>query len=112
MSTYKAAGVDYKVLDAGKRSALAAAMTTSSLLGLRGGQADDESRGEPAFLFTIGDEKLALVLECLGTKSIIARKYKKRLASTGGPKLQSTRLAQSSTTSFVWVRCLLLSTRT
>lgn len=75
MSTYKAAGVNYEVLDAGKRSALAAAMTTSSLLGLRGGQAHDESRGEPAFLFTLGEDKFALVLECLGTKSIIARKY-------------------------------------
>ena len=33
----------------------------------------DSSRGEPAFVFRLGDRYLAQVLECLGTKSSVAR---------------------------------------
>jgi phosphoribosylformylglycinamidine cyclo-ligase len=73
--TYAKAGVDYDVLDAAKRIAIAAARGTSGLLEAHGGEAADESRGEPAFLFTLGDVKLAFVLECLGTKSVLARQY-------------------------------------
>jgi phosphoribosylformylglycinamidine cyclo-ligase len=72
-SAYGAAGIDYHVLDAGKRRALNAALATSGLLGVRGGTALDESRGEPAFVFEFGGQTLAFVVEGLGTKSIIAR---------------------------------------
>jgi phosphoribosylformylglycinamidine cyclo-ligase len=70
---YRSAGIDYAVLDAGKRLAIDAALATSSLLSARGGKALDESRGEPAFVFELAGQTLALVLEGLGTKSIIAR---------------------------------------
>jgi phosphoribosylformylglycinamidine cyclo-ligase len=70
---YRSAGVDYAVLDAGKRLAIDSALATSSLLRARGGRALDESRGEPAFVFELAGQTLALVLEGLGTKSIIAR---------------------------------------
>jgi len=70
---YRSAGIDYAVLDAGKRLAIDAALATSSLLEARGGRALDESRGEPAFVFELAGQTLALVLEGLGTKSIIAR---------------------------------------
>ncbi len=70
---YRSAGIDYAVLDAGKRLAIDAALGTSSLLNARGGKALDESRGEPAFVFELAGQTLALVLEGLGTKSIIAR---------------------------------------
>jgi phosphoribosylformylglycinamidine cyclo-ligase len=70
---YRSAGIDYAVLDAGKRLAIDSALATSSLLGARGGRALDESRGEPAFVFELAGQTLALVLEGLGTKSIIAR---------------------------------------
>jgi phosphoribosylformylglycinamidine cyclo-ligase len=70
---YRSAGVDYEVLDAGKRLAIEAALATSSLLARRGGRALDDSRGEPAFVFDFGGQTLALVLEGLGTKSVIAR---------------------------------------
>jgi phosphoribosylformylglycinamidine cyclo-ligase len=70
---YRSAGVDYEVLDAGKRLAIDAALATSSLLMARGGRALDESRGEPAFVFELAGQTFALVLEGLGTKSIIAR---------------------------------------
>jgi phosphoribosylformylglycinamidine cyclo-ligase len=72
-SAYRAAGVDYGALDAGKRLALTEALATSHLLGARAGSAVDASRGEPAFVFELAGQTLAFVLEGLGTKSIIAR---------------------------------------
>jgi phosphoribosylformylglycinamidine cyclo-ligase len=72
-ASYRAAGVDYETLDAGKRLAIAAALSTSSLLAARGGHALDASRGEPAFVFELDGRTLAFVVEGLGTKSVIAR---------------------------------------
>lgn len=71
--SYRAAGVDYDALDAAKRSAMAKALSTSALLGARGGRALDASRGEPAFVFEHAGQTLAFVVEGLGTKSIVAR---------------------------------------
>jgi phosphoribosylformylglycinamidine cyclo-ligase len=70
---YRQAGVDYGVLDEGKRRALQAALQTSRQMQKRGGVALEASRGEPAFVFSLGGQTLAFVLEGLGTKSIIAR---------------------------------------
>jgi phosphoribosylformylglycinamidine cyclo-ligase len=72
-ASYRAAGVDYEALDAAKRVAMNAALQTSALMGERGANALDDSRGEPAFVFELGGQTLAFVLEGLGTKSIIAR---------------------------------------
>src|SRR6202790_3645995 len=72
-ASYRAAGVDYEALDAGKRLAMAKALSTSPLLAARGGRALDSSRGEPAFVFELGGRAFAFVVEGLGTKSIIAR---------------------------------------
>jgi phosphoribosylformylglycinamidine cyclo-ligase len=72
-ASYRAAGVDYETLDAGKRLAIAGALSTSQLLGARGGQALDSSRGEPAFVFELDSRAFAFVVEGLGTKSVIAR---------------------------------------
>jgi phosphoribosylformylglycinamidine cyclo-ligase len=72
-ASYRAAGVDYEALDAGKRLAMAKALSTSPLLAARGGRALDESRGEPAFVFELGGQAFAFVVEGLGTKSVIAR---------------------------------------
>jgi phosphoribosylformylglycinamidine cyclo-ligase len=80
MDAYRSAGVDYEALDAAKRKAVAEALSTSSLLATHGGKAFDESRGEPAFVFSLGETILAMVLECLGTKSVIAREFE----DTGG----------------------------
>jgi phosphoribosylformylglycinamidine cyclo-ligase len=82
-SAYSSAGVDYAVLDAGKRNALTEALATSGLLAARGGRALDASRGEPAFLFEIGGSTFAFVLETLGTKSIIAHEMENRLGPRG-----------------------------
>jgi phosphoribosylformylglycinamidine cyclo-ligase len=78
-SAYRSAGVDYGALDAGKRNALTRALATSPQLEAAGWRAVDESRGEPAFVFEGAGLTLALVLEGLGTKSIIARQLQDRL---------------------------------
>ncbi|HEX5497533.1 MAG TPA: AIR synthase related protein [Mycobacteriales bacterium] len=72
---YKAVGVDYDLLDALKRAAMVAARSTSPALDRHGGRALERSRGEPAFVFELGGLTLAFVQECLGTKSVIARKF-------------------------------------
>jgi phosphoribosylformylglycinamidine cyclo-ligase len=72
-ASYRAAGVDYDALDAGKRLAMSKALSTSPLLSARGARAVDASRGEPAFVFELGGRAFAFVVEGLGTKSIIAR---------------------------------------
>src|SRR3984885_9686547 len=77
-ASYRAAGVDYDALDAGKRTAMAKALSTSGLLAARGGRALDASRGEPAFVFELGEQTFAFVVEGLGTKSIIARQVLER----------------------------------
>jgi phosphoribosylformylglycinamidine cyclo-ligase len=82
-SAYSSAGVDYDTLDASKRNALTEALGTSVLLTARGGRAIDQSRGEPAFVFEAGGRTLGLVLETLGTKSIIARQLEDRLGARG-----------------------------
>jgi phosphoribosylformylglycinamidine cyclo-ligase len=74
-SAYRQAGVDYAVLDAGKRDALGEALATSHWLASAGARALDESRGEPAFVLRFAGSTLAFVLETLGTKSMLAREY-------------------------------------
>jgi phosphoribosylformylglycinamidine cyclo-ligase len=76
---YRSAGVDYRTLDAGKRSALSEALGTSGLLGAAGARALDASRGEPAFVFELAGRFFGFVVEGLGTKSIIARQVEERL---------------------------------
>ena len=77
-ASYRAAGVDYDALDAGKRLAIAQALSASSLLQARGGRALDDSRGEPAFVFELDGRAFAFVVEGLGTKSMIARQVLER----------------------------------
>jgi phosphoribosylformylglycinamidine cyclo-ligase len=72
---YEKAGVDYNALDSGKRAAIRAASSTDELLALHGGRAFGASRGESAFVFSAQDRTYGFVLECLGTKSVLARRY-------------------------------------
>jgi phosphoribosylformylglycinamidine cyclo-ligase len=80
--TYSSSGVDYELIDAGKRHTLTEALATSALLAAQGGKAFDASRGEPAFVFSVGDMTLAFVLEGLGTKSMIARLVEEELGES------------------------------
>jgi phosphoribosylformylglycinamidine cyclo-ligase len=79
-SAYRAAGVDYATLDAAKRRALVTATGTAANPAPRGATFDRASFGEPASLIRLGDVALGLVLECLGTKSLLAEEL---LAATG-----------------------------
>ncbi len=77
-SHYERAGVDYEVLDAAKRIALAAAGATSQNAARLGALTLDASRGEPAVVIDLGGVHLGFVLECLGTKSMIATELLER----------------------------------
>ncbi len=77
-ASYREAGVDYDALDAGKRMAMAKALSTSPLLQAHGARALDASRGEPAFVFELDGRTFAFVVEGLGTKSIVARQVLER----------------------------------
>lgn len=79
-SAYEASGVDYETLDAAKRVAISAAAQTGDFSILHGGSVDARSRGESATVVNIGPLRLGFVLECLGTKSMLASAY---LAETG-----------------------------
>jgi phosphoribosylformylglycinamidine cyclo-ligase len=75
MDIYASSGVDYEVLDQTKRIAGAAAAASAGMLGAHGAAELAASRGQSAYVFEFGGQTLAFVLECLGTKSLIALEY-------------------------------------
>lgn len=74
LDEYRRSGVDYEVLDEVKREAIALASATAGLLAPAGAEVSD-SRGSSAYVFEVNGTTLALVVEGLGTKSIIASDY-------------------------------------
>ncbi len=70
--SYASAGVDYSVLDRVKQLAQGQARGTSGRLAMTGAREVEASRGETAYVVDMGDHYLATVLECLGTKSLVA----------------------------------------
>jgi phosphoribosylformylglycinamidine cyclo-ligase len=76
---YEAAGVDYDTLDAAKRIAVDLASHTLAGPAARGASVVASSIGEPATLVEIDGLIFAVVLECLGTKSMIAREVETAL---------------------------------
>ena len=85
-SAYEAAGVDYDTLEAAKRVAISAAAGTGDFSIIHGGSVDARSRGESAVVVNIGPLRLGFVLECLGTKSMIASAY---LEATGSDRFDA-----------------------
>jgi phosphoribosylformylglycinamidine cyclo-ligase len=75
VSEYGKLGIDYDVLDESKRSAIGFAQSTSHLLEQHGGRVVEASRGASAFVLELGCQHLAFVVEGLGTKSIISRRW-------------------------------------
>jgi phosphoribosylformylglycinamidine cyclo-ligase len=75
VDTYASSGVDYEVLDRTKRAAGAAAAASAHQLAAHGGREFPASRGQSAYVFELGGQTLAFVLECLGTKSLVALEY-------------------------------------
>ncbi len=76
---YSVAGVDYAILDSAKRLAIDFAGATLGEPAEEGATVMRASIGEPATLIEIGGLMLAVVLECVGTKSMIAREVEDAL---------------------------------
>lgn len=72
---YRRSGVDYEVLDEVKREAIALAAATAPVLRATGGSEFVQSRGSSAYVFEASGSVLAMVVEGLGTKSVIASEY-------------------------------------
>ena len=70
--TYEQAGVQYDLIDPVKVSAQQAAAQTALNLGLHGFSEVAASRGESAYVIDVGPFYLASIVECLGTKSLVA----------------------------------------
>jgi phosphoribosylformylglycinamidine cyclo-ligase len=70
--TYKQSGVDYSRIDPLKIMAQKAALETAGSLREAGFDEITASRGESAYVMDMGDWYLASILECLGTKSLVA----------------------------------------
>ena len=74
--------VDYQSLDPAKKLAQEAARKTSKYLKNSGFTEVSESRGESAYVWKQGDVYMASVLECLGTKNLVADEMAKITGKT------------------------------
>jgi len=70
--SYQQAGVDYHLIDPLKVQAQRAAAATAGHLAARGFAEVTASRGESAFVVDVGPFYLASIVECLGSKAIVA----------------------------------------
>jgi phosphoribosylformylglycinamidine cyclo-ligase len=69
---YRAAGVDYDRIDPLKIAAQRAAAATAPMLARHGFAEVAASRGESAYVVDVGPFLLAGIVECLGTKALVA----------------------------------------
>jgi phosphoribosylformylglycinamidine cyclo-ligase len=70
--TYERAGVDYGLIDPLKVSAQRAAAATATQLAAHGFSELKASRGESAYVVDVGPFYLASIVECLGSKALVA----------------------------------------
>jgi phosphoribosylformylglycinamidine cyclo-ligase len=70
--TYEQAGVSYDLIDPLKVAAQRAAAATGAHLGRHGFSEVCDSRGESAYVVDAGPLYLASIVECLGTKALVA----------------------------------------
>ncbi len=70
--TYDQAGVQYDLIDPLKVAAQRAAASTAGLLREHGFQEVQASRGESAYVVDVGPFLLATIVECLGSKVLVA----------------------------------------
>ena len=70
--SYEQAGVNYDLIDPLKISAQRAAAATGAHLGAHGFTEVLASRGESAYVVDIGPFYMATIVECLGTKTLVA----------------------------------------
>jgi phosphoribosylformylglycinamidine cyclo-ligase len=70
--SYEQAGVKYDLIDPLKVAAQRAAAATAAHLGPHGYAEVEASRGESAYVVDLGPFYLASIVECLGTKTLVA----------------------------------------
>ena len=70
--SYEQAGVDYGLIDPLKVAAQRAAATTGAHLARHGFSEVPASRGESAYVVDVGPFYIASIVECLGSKSLVA----------------------------------------
>ena len=70
--SYRQAGVDYDLIDPLKVAAQRAAAATAQHLGGHGFAELQASRGESAYVVDVGPFYLASIVECLGSKALVA----------------------------------------
>ena len=70
--SYEQAGVQYDLIDPLKVRAQRAAATTASQLGVHGFNEVRASRGESAYVVDVGPFYIATIVECLGSKALVA----------------------------------------
>ena len=75
--SYEQAGVNYDLIDPLKISAQRAAAATAAHLGGHGFTEVKASRGESAYVVDVGPFYLASIVECLGTKTLVADEMSK-----------------------------------
>ena len=81
--TYTSTGVDYKAMNPFKRYAQQRGQETDKNLLRLGMRVVGASRGESAFVWEDGDRYLALTIEGLGTKNLVAEKMRVARAMQG-----------------------------
>ncbi|MEO7335266.1 MAG: AIR synthase-related protein [Caldimonas sp.] len=70
--SYRQSGVDYDLIDPLKIAAQRAAAATATHLGAHGFSEIAASRGESAYVVDVGPFYLASIVECLGSKALVA----------------------------------------
>ncbi|QPF74834.1 phosphoribosylformylglycinamidine cyclo-ligase [Roseateles sp. DAIF2] len=75
--SYEQAGVNYDLIDPLKIAAQRAAAATGAHLGGHGFSEVPASRGESAYVVDVGPFYLASIVECLGTKTLVADEMSK-----------------------------------
>ena len=70
--SYEQAGVQYELIDPLKVAAQRAAAATATHLSAHGFAEVEASRGESAYVVDIGPFYMASIVECLGTKTLVA----------------------------------------
>ena len=79
---YRQSGVDYDLIDPLKVAAQRAAAATASHLAAHGFSEVQASRGESAYVVDIGPFYLASIVECLGSKALVADEMQRLTGKT------------------------------
>jgi phosphoribosylformylglycinamidine cyclo-ligase len=74
--SYEQAGVNYDLIDPLKVAAQRAAKETGAQLAAHGFKEVEASRGESAYVVDVGPFYLASIVECLGSKALVADEMK------------------------------------